>query len=114
MVTQATLRAKIKEDSPKETASYFGLIVEVIDRMPSLTLVRYRNREFVVGAEGFYCAGIPSMKLGVPLWNWCAVRVPCGLSPGSGYFQPCSINSFPPLSITSWSINSPSLNEPKS
>ena len=48
MVTQATLRAKIKEHSLKQTASYFGLIVEVIDRMPSLTLVRYRNREFVV------------------------------------------------------------------
>jgi len=51
MVTQATLRAKIKEDSLEETASYFGLIVEVIDRMPSLTLVRYRNREFVVCTE---------------------------------------------------------------
>jgi hypothetical protein len=51
MVTQATLRAKIKEDSLERTASYFGLIVEVIDRMPSLTLVRYRNREFVVCTE---------------------------------------------------------------
>jgi hypothetical protein len=51
MVTQATLRAKIKEDSLEETASYFGLIVEVIDRMSSLTLVRYRTREFVVCTE---------------------------------------------------------------
>ena len=51
MVTQATLRAKIKEDSLEETASYFGLIVQVIDRMSSLTLVRYRNREFVVFTE---------------------------------------------------------------
>jgi hypothetical protein len=51
MVTQATLRAKIKKDSLEETASYFGLIVEVIDRMSSLTLVRYRNREFVVCTE---------------------------------------------------------------
>ena len=51
MVTQATLRAKIKEHSPEQTATYFGLIVEVIDTMPSLTLVRYRSREFVVYTE---------------------------------------------------------------
>ena len=51
MVTQATLRAKIKEHSLEQTASYFGLIVEVIDPMPSLTLVRYRNREFMVCTE---------------------------------------------------------------
>jgi len=50
MVTQATLRAKIKEHS-LETATYFGLIVEVIDPMPSVTLVRYRSREFVVYTE---------------------------------------------------------------
>ena len=51
MVTQATLRDKIKEHSLKQTATYFGLIVEVIDPMPSLTLVRYRSREFVVYTE---------------------------------------------------------------
>jgi hypothetical protein len=50
MGTQATLRAKIKEHS-LETATYFGLIVEVIDPMPSLTLVRYRSRELVVDTE---------------------------------------------------------------
>jgi hypothetical protein len=51
MVTQATLRAKIKEHSLEQTATYFGLIVEVIDPMPILTLVRYRSREFVVYTE---------------------------------------------------------------
>ena len=51
MGTQATLRAKIKEHSLDQTASYFGLIVEVIDPMPNLTLVRYRSREFVVYTE---------------------------------------------------------------
>ena len=51
MGTQATLRAKTKEHSLKQTATYFGLIVEVIDPMPSLTLVRYRSREFVVYTE---------------------------------------------------------------
>ena len=51
MGTQATLRAKIKEHSREQTATYFGLIVEVIDPMPSLTLVRYRSREFVVYTE---------------------------------------------------------------
>ena len=51
MGTQATLRAKIKEHSLEQTATYFGLIVEVIDSMPSLTLVRYRSREFVVYTE---------------------------------------------------------------
>ena len=48
MAAQATLRAKIKEHSLEQTATYFGLIVEVIDLMPNLTLVRYRSREFVV------------------------------------------------------------------
>jgi len=38
MVTQATLRAKIKEHSLDQTATYFGLIVEIIDPMPSVTL----------------------------------------------------------------------------
>lgn len=51
MVTKATLQAKIKEHSLAQTATYFGLIVEVIDPMPSLTLVRYRSREFVVCTE---------------------------------------------------------------
>jgi|GEM_PF-2225485 hypothetical protein len=51
MGTQATLRARIKEHSHEQTATYFGLIVEVIDPMPSLTLVRYRSREFVVYTE---------------------------------------------------------------
>jgi hypothetical protein len=51
MVTQATLRARIKEHPLEQTATYFGLIVEVIDPMPSLTLVRYRSREFVVYTE---------------------------------------------------------------
>ena len=51
MVTQATLRAKIKEQPLVQTATYFGLIVEVIDSMPNLALVRYRNREFVVYTE---------------------------------------------------------------
>ena len=51
MSTQAALRAKIKEHSLEQKATYFGLIVEVIDPMPSLTLVRYRSREFVVYTE---------------------------------------------------------------
>ena len=51
MGTQATLRARIKEHSHEQTATYFGLIVEVIDPMPSLTLVRYRSREFIVYTE---------------------------------------------------------------
>jgi hypothetical protein len=51
MGTQATLRAKTKEHILEQTATYFGLIVEVIDPMPNLTLVRYRSREFVVYTE---------------------------------------------------------------
>jgi hypothetical protein len=51
MVSQGTSRAKVKEQSLRQTATYFGLVVEVIDSMPSLTLVRYRNREFVVYTE---------------------------------------------------------------
>ena len=51
MGNQATLRAKIKEHTPEQTATYFGLIVEVIDPLPNLTLVRYQSREFVVYTE---------------------------------------------------------------
>ena len=51
MGTEATLRAKIKEHTPDQTAIYFGLIVEVIDPLPNLTLVRYQSREFVVYTE---------------------------------------------------------------
>jgi hypothetical protein len=51
MGTQATLRAKTKDHSLEQTVTYFGLIVEVIDPMPNLTLVRYQSREFVVYTE---------------------------------------------------------------
>lgn len=29
-------------------ANYFGLVVEVIDRMENCSLIRYRDREFIV------------------------------------------------------------------
>lgn len=51
MGNQGTLRVKIREHTPEQTATYFGLIVEIIDPLPNLTLVRYRNREFVVYTE---------------------------------------------------------------
>ena len=50
-MSQATLQVKTKEHSLEQTATYFGLVVEVIDPMPCLTLVQYRCREFVVYTE---------------------------------------------------------------
>lgn len=51
MGTQGTFRAKAKEQSLQRSASYFGLIVEVVDAMPNLTLVQYGGREFLVYTE---------------------------------------------------------------
>jgi hypothetical protein len=36
------------ETSGKKIAIYFGLPVQVIDRMPHCSLIRYRDREFIV------------------------------------------------------------------
>lgn len=33
---------------PKETATYFGLTVELLTRLPNRSLIRYRQREFLV------------------------------------------------------------------
>ena len=51
MVSQATHRAKAHEQPYRQSATYFGLVLEVIDSMPNLTLVRYRSREFLVYTE---------------------------------------------------------------
>lgn len=39
----------------KEMASYFGLTVEVICRMPHCALIRYGDREFVVDVSDLVC-----------------------------------------------------------
>ena len=51
MASQGTLRVKANEQPDGQSATYFGVVVEVIDSMPNLTLVRYRSREFVVYTE---------------------------------------------------------------
>jgi hypothetical protein len=51
MVSQATLQVKIGERVLKRSATYFGLVIEVIDQMPNCTLVRYGDRAFVVNTE---------------------------------------------------------------
>ena len=51
MVSQATRRAQTGEKVLERSATYFGLVVEVIDPMPNYTLVRYRDREFAVYTE---------------------------------------------------------------
>src|SRR5262249_38338025 len=51
MSTQATFRAKAKEQPLGWSATYFGLVVEVIDPMPNVTLIRYQSREFLVYTE---------------------------------------------------------------
>ena len=49
MVTQAAFRARAKEE--RLEATYFGLLVEVLDPMPNVTLIRYQSREFLVYTE---------------------------------------------------------------
>jgi len=51
MVTQAASRARAKERPIEWSATYFGLVVEVIDPMPNVTLIRYQSREFLVYTE---------------------------------------------------------------
>jgi hypothetical protein len=51
MANQATFRAKAKEQSLERSASYFGLIVEVVDELPNVALIRYGSREFLVYTE---------------------------------------------------------------
>jgi hypothetical protein len=42
-------RTRVKEiPAPRELASYFGLTVEIIFRMRNCTLIRWRDREFIV------------------------------------------------------------------
>lgn len=40
-----------REGMQEEIANYFGLVVEEIDRMENYSLIRYRDREFVVNTE---------------------------------------------------------------
>lgn len=40
-----------REGMQEEIANYFGLVVEVIDRMENCSLIRYRDREFIVNAD---------------------------------------------------------------
>ena len=47
-----TRRTRVKEiPAPRELASYFGLTVEIIFRMRNCTLIRWRDREFIVETE---------------------------------------------------------------
>jgi hypothetical protein len=38
-----------------ETAEYFGLLVKVLCRMQTCSLVSYRDREFIVNTEDLSC-----------------------------------------------------------
>ena len=45
-------KTRVKEiPAPQELASYFGLTVEIIFRMRNCTLIRWRDREFIVETE---------------------------------------------------------------
>jgi hypothetical protein len=45
-------RTRVKEiPAPRELASHFGLTVEIIFRMRNCTLIRWRDREFIVETE---------------------------------------------------------------
>jgi len=48
MTNQSVASKENPKAAPRETATYFGLPVEVIARMPNYTSIRYGNREFVV------------------------------------------------------------------
>lgn len=40
-----------QEGMQEEIANYFGLVVEVIAQMENCSLIRYRNREFIVSTD---------------------------------------------------------------
>jgi len=48
MIKQSITSKQDTEAVPRETATYFGLTVQVIARMANYGLVRYRDRELVV------------------------------------------------------------------
>jgi len=45
---KATALKKVRESDRTSQASYFGVLVEVIDQMENCSLIRYRERERVV------------------------------------------------------------------
>ena len=51
MVTQATKLETVAENPQTRMASYFGLQVEVVERMNDYSLIRYRSRQRVVTTE---------------------------------------------------------------
>ena len=48
MTNQSVASQENTKAAPGETATYFGLTVEVIARLPNYSSIRYGSREFVV------------------------------------------------------------------
>jgi hypothetical protein len=51
MVTQATKLKTVAESRQTQMAFYFGLQVEVLERMNDYSLIRYRDRQVIVTTE---------------------------------------------------------------
>jgi hypothetical protein len=51
MVTQATKLKTVAESRQAQMVSYFGLQVEVLERMNAYSLIRYRDRQVIVTTE---------------------------------------------------------------
>jgi hypothetical protein len=51
MATQATASKLTAQPGRERTATYFGLTVQVLDRMEQCSLIRYRDWELVVSTE---------------------------------------------------------------
>ena len=49
--SNATATKRIPDSSQASLASYFGLTVEVMQRMENYTLIRYQDRQLVVDTE---------------------------------------------------------------
>jgi hypothetical protein len=57
MKTAAYATKSTRGLSPNPKASYFGLVVEVIDLMNLSSLIRYEGREFVVSTDDLEVEG---------------------------------------------------------
>jgi len=51
MITNATATKTVADSSQTSMVNYFGVLIELIDRMEHCSLIRYRDRELVVDTE---------------------------------------------------------------
>lgn len=60
MVAQATTLKKVAATPQTRTADYFGLQVEIVERLETYSLIRYGNREVIVSTQDLLNTGFES------------------------------------------------------